>query len=382
MANWDVIVVGGGLMGCATAYQLARRGCRVLLLEQFAIGHAHGSSHGHSRIIRYSYETPGYVQLMVAAYRAWAELEQDAATPLLHTTGGLDLGLPGTPGLQACYASLRAVGIDCEWLDHAELRQRFPQFQLPEAALGLYQAAAGILPASRCVATLATQARRYGATIEEGATVQRLAPDGAGALVQTATASYRAERVVISAGSWAGQLLHTLNLDLPLTVTREQVVFFAPRQPELFEPGRFPIFIDYGIGAPDGASLDCYGFPLFDIAAVKVARHRKGPIINPADPATAPDPRESERVRGYVAQLLPAAAGDIVLAETCRYTTTPDTDFILDHHPTLPQFIVGSPCSGHGFKFGPLMGTILADLAQQGSTSHDIAPFTLRRFGV
>jgi sarcosine oxidase len=382
MKHWDYIVVGGGVMGSATAYQLARRGERVLLLEQFAIGHTRGSSHGHSRIIRYSYETPGYVQLMIAAYHAWAAVEQDASTQLIHVVGGLDVGEPETPSLQACHASLQANGIACEWLDQRALAERFPQFRLSESMVGLYQADAGILPASHCVATLAAQARRYGADVRENVAVQRIKADGDGVMVQTPQATYLAGRVVVTAGSWVPALLHDLGLDLPLTVTREQVVFFAPRRPELFAPGRFPIFISYGATEREGSAFNFYGFPIFGLAGIKVAQHHAGVVIHPDDDNTAPDLAATKRVQAYVEQALPDAAGEVFHAETCRYTSTPDMDFILDCHPVHPQIVVGSPCSGHGFKFGALIGRILADLAQSDTTQHAIAPFTLRRFGV
>ncbi|MCG8353406.1 MAG: N-methyl-L-tryptophan oxidase [Chloroflexales bacterium] len=382
MTHWDYIVVGGGVMGSATAYQLARRGERVLLLEQFAIGHMRGSSHGHSRIIRYSYETPGYVQLMRAAYQAWADAEQDASTQLVHVVGGLDVGDPETPSLQACYASLRANGIACEWLDQRALAERFPQFLLSESMVGLYQADAGILPASQCVATLLVQARRYGADVRENVAVQQIKADGDGVAVQTTQETYLADRIVITAGSWAQALLRDLGLDLPLKVTREQVVFFAPRRPELFAPDRFPIFISYGATEREGSVFNFYGFPIFGLAGIKVAQHHAGLVIQPDDDNTAPEPAATRRVQAYVEQMLPDAAGEVLHAETCRYTSTPDMDFILDCHPVYPQIIVGSPCSGHGFKFGALVGHILADLAQGGMTKHAIAPFTLRRFGV
>lgn len=382
MSTWNYIVVGGGVMGCATAYQLARKGCRVLLLEQFGIGHQQGSSHGLSRIIRYSYETEHYVRLMGAAYAAWSDLEDDADDTLVNTTGGLDIGAPDSPALRACQASMRAAGIAYEVINHTDLRARFPQFRLPEQTIGVHQLDAGILPASRCVATLAAQARRYGAEVREGVRVRRLAPDGAGALVETDAETYRADRVIVTAGSWAGALLRDIGLDLPLTVTREQVAFFKPRRPELFHHFNFPVFITYGATDHSGASFEFYGFPSFDTAAVKVARHRAGPVIDPADEETGPDAANLAQVRAFVEQTLPEAAGDLTLTETCRYTTTPDTNFILDIHPRLPQFVVGSPCSGHGFKFGALVGKILSDLAQHGATPHNIAPFTLARFGV
>src|SRR5689334_2347937 len=229
MRHYDAIVVGGGVMGCASAYHLAKRGRRVLLLEQFAIGHDRGSSHGHSRIFRLAYAAPDYMRLAQAALPLWRALEREAGVELLLQTGGLDFARPGTPAFEDTRATLAALGVEFEQLDRPAIEKRFPQFQMPDDIVGIYQRDSGILDANRCVATLAAQARQHGADLRENEPARQLRAAGAGVEVQTDTATYAADRLVVTAGAWARPLLRQLGLDLPLTVTREQVAFFAPR---------------------------------------------------------------------------------------------------------------------------------------------------------
>jgi sarcosine oxidase len=381
MQHYDVIVVGGGVMGCATAYHLARRGRRVLLLEQFAIGHDRGSSHGHSRIFRLAYDLPDYVRLAQAALPLWRALEREAGVELLLQTGGLDYARPGTPVFENTCAALAALQIEFEQLDSAAVARRFPQFDMPGDTVAIYQRDAGILDANRCIATLASEARRHTADVRENEPARQIRAAGAGAEVRTDTASYAADRLVVTAGAWARPLLRQLGLDLPLAVTREQVAFFAPRavdgasDPDQFMPGRFPIFIEHAVASPAA-----YGFPIFGLPGVKIGFHQGGPVIEPESQERAPDSAMNTALHDYLARWIPGAAGELLFSQTCRYTNAPDDHFIIDRHPEHPQIAIGSPCSGHGFKFGVLIGAILADLAEHGATEHPIEMFTIARF--
>jgi sarcosine oxidase len=381
MPHYDVIVVGGGVMGCASAYHLAKRGRRVLLLEQFAIGHDRGSSHGHSRIFRLAYDAPDYVRLAQAALPLWRTLERESGADLLLQTGGLDYARPGTPVFESTRATLAALQIEFEQLDRAALAQRFPQFNMPDDVQAIYQRDTGILDASRCVATLASEARRHGADVRENEPARQLRAAGAGVEVRTDAASYAADRLIVTAGAWARPLLLQLGLDLPLTVTREQVAFFAPRaasgddDPDQFAPGRFPIFIQH-----DAINPAAYGFPIFGLPGIKIGFHQGGPPIEPESEQRAADPAMNAALHAYLARWIPGAAGELLFSQTCRYTNTPDEHFIVDRHPEHSQIVVGSPCSGHGFKFGVLIGAILADLAERGATEYPIGMFALTRF--
>jgi sarcosine oxidase len=226
------------------------------------------------------------------------------------------------------------------------------------------------------VTALADQARRYGAAVREGAPALAIRPVSGGVEVRTATATYAADRLVVTAGSWARPLLRQLGLDLPLTVTKEQFAFFRPHRPELFEPERCPVFIHH---VDEGPSV--YGFPMAGLPGVKAAFHGAGPAIAPESEDQAVEPGPLAELHAHVARWLPQAAGEVMRAQTCRYTTTPDHEFIIDRHPEHGQILIGSPCSGHGFKFGIVIGSILADLAERGATSHAIGRFRLERFG-
>lgn len=375
MERYDVIVIGAGVMGGAAAYHLARRGRRVLLLEQFPIGHERGSSHGHSRIFRLAYDEPDYLRLARAAYPLWRELEADTGAELLRLTGGLDFADAGSPALAATRDTLAAAGVPFEEVDHLAAAERLPQFAFSAGVAGLYTPTSGILDASACVAALAEGARRHGATLRDEEPATEIRPTSGGVEVSTAAGAYAADRLVVTAGSWARPLLRQLGLDLPLTVTKEQFAFFRPLRPELFEPERCPIFIHHIEGAPS-----MYGFPMAGLPGVKAAFHNAGPTIAPEGEGREVEPGPLAELHAHVARWLPLAAGEIMHAQTCRYTNTPDHEFIIDRHPEHAQIVIGSPCSGHGFKFGIVVGSILADLAEGGASEHPIGRFRLERF--
>ncbi|MBI1877000.1 MAG: N-methyl-L-tryptophan oxidase [Chloroflexi bacterium] len=371
----DVIVVGGGVMGCAVAYHLAKDGQRVLLLEQFAVGHAYGSSHGPSRIIRLAYDGADYVQLARAAYALWQDLEAESGESLMLKVGGFDFGPPDAFMLAGIGAMYQTLGVPFEAVDRDEIVCRFPQFNLPEDTMGYYQPDYSLLAADRCVATLAAEARRYGATLRENEPAHEIRATASGVAVRTEQGIYTAERLILSAGSWMRPLLQQLDLALPLTVTKEQLAFFKPPDPTLFMPDRFPLFIQRFPGTTSLGS----GFPIFGHTGVKMMLDRIGPETDPDDPDCSIDQPRLDRLRAYVAGVLPGLGNDIVEAVTCRYTMTPDEDFVIDRHPAHPQIVIASPCSGHGFKFGVVIGRILADLAVRGTTEHPIGRFRLDR---
>ncbi|MDQ2998847.1 MAG: FAD-dependent oxidoreductase, partial [Chloroflexota bacterium] len=224
--------------------------------------------------------------------------------------------------------------------------------------------------------TLTDEARRGGAIVRDEQPVRQIQASGAGVVVHTDAAAFAADRLVVTAGSWARPLLSQVGLDLPLTVTKEQVAFFKPLDPELFAPGRCPIFVHHMDVGPA-----VYGFPIYGLPGVKAAFHNAGPAIAPESDDRDVESERLTALQAHIARWLPQAAGEILLAQTCRYTCTPDHEFIIDRHPEHPQIVIGSPCSGHGFKFGVLIGSILADLAERGATSQLIERFRLGRFG-
>ena len=371
----DVIVVGGGVMGAATAYHLAKDGQRVLLLEQFGIGHSYGSSHGPSRIIRLAYESEDYVQLARAAFAGWRALEAESGESLMRTIGGLDIGPPDGFALDEIRQTYEASGVPFEALDRDEIVRRFPQFQLPDETIGYYQPDYSLLAADTCVAALAAMARRYGTLIHEHEAVQTVAPTATGVEVCTEGGTYTADRVVLSAGSWMRPLVRQLGIDLPLTVTKELIVYFEPPDPAEYTPDRFPLFIHR---FPNTTMLGS-GFPIFGHAGFKMILDRIGKVTHPDDSDRTPPQTQLDRLLEYAASVLPRLGNKVIETVTCRYTMTPDEHFIIDYHPAYPQIVIASPCSGHGFKFGVIIGRILADLATHGATRYPLERFRLDR---
>ena len=374
MANqFDVIILGMGVMGSATAYHLASTGKRILALEQFNLDHQLGSSHGESRIIRYAYENPIYVEMVKHAFPMWRDLEKVSGRDLMFTTGGFDFGAIDAPTLMKTYQSLTAAGIAFEWLDTAEANKRFPQFRVAPNERAIYQPDAGYLMASRCVLTQIEVARSRGAVVRTETSVTRIEVSADRVTVQTESEKYEAGSLVITAGPWAPRVLGWLGLDMPLQPTRESYVFFMPEKPELFTPERCPVFIYHD-------TPWYYGLPSVGGTGLKVGQHPRNEPVDPDTCKRTPDEDYIQQVSGWLQQHMPGAAGPVSDARICLYTMTPDEDFIIDRHPEYPNVVFGTGFSGHGFKFGILIGRILADLATTGSTPFDLKLFSIRRF--
>jgi sarcosine oxidase len=366
-----VVVVGLGALGSAAAWALARAGARVLGLEQFELGHHRGASHDHARIIRRSYHTPGYVRLAGLAYAAWAELEGEAGERLVVTTGGLDLFPAGSAIPPGPYrASLEAGGVPYQWLDAAEVMRRWPAFRLDQDVHGLWQADAGIVPAAHGTRLLQRLAGGYGATLLDRTPVTAVHDRGGWVEVATAGATFRAGRLVLCADAWTGDLLAQLGAELPLVVTQEQFSYLRPADPGAFAVGRFPVWIWM-----DDPSF--YGFPVWPDAALKAAQDVGGLQVTAGSRGFDPDPAASARLAGFLRTRLPAAGAHDHTA-TCLYTLTPDRDFALGPLPGHDRVLVALGAA-HGFKFAPLLGRVLADLALHGGTDVDITPFALDR---
>jgi sarcosine oxidase len=342
VADAGVIVVGGGVIGTSTARALALDGREVLLLERFTIPHKRGSSHGASRIFRFSYEDPKFVRMAQEALPLWRELEVDTGERLLTVTGGLDLG----KGLDEHASALEACGAATEWLSAEDVQGRFPHVKLPADTRALFQPDAGFLAADRAVVAFAVSARAHGAEIKENTQVLALRASGGGVEVETEERTYRAPVAVVTAGGWARGLLAGAGIELPVRVTRETVAYFR-----LDEEATIPSLVDWG--SPAVYSLRSPG------QGLKVGEHIAGPVVDP-DSDGSPDGESAARLSGWVKTRYPDADPEPHLAETCLYTVTDDEDFIIDRRGPI---VFGSPCSGHGFKFAPVTGRRLAELA-------------------
>jgi sarcosine oxidase len=375
MRTYSHIVVGGGALGTGAAYWLAKSGARdVLLLEQFELGNDRGASEDHSRIIRHSYHSADYTALTPAAYETWAELEEETGLQLVLRTGGLDLATLGTPGLEELEnyrASLRVAGLPWEDLDAAELRARHPQWRVDDDVVAMYQESTGILDIRRACAAQIARARAMGATFRPHTRVTALRSSADHVTVSTDAGDFAAEHVVVCVASWLERLAPSLGIDWQVTLTEEQVTYYATPNLRDFAPDRFPIW------AWHGEHL-FYGFPVYGEVAVKVARDMRGVWTTIDDRTYEPDPAEEDLLRGFLEQRLPGAVGPVLGSRTCVYDMPPDRDFVLDVVPGHPRVVLGIG-AGHAAKFACLIGRILAELAIDGTTRYPIAPFAIDR---
>jgi sarcosine oxidase len=375
MSHFDVVVCGLGAMGSAALHRVAHRGRRVLGIERFTPGHDRGSSHGATRVIRLAYfEHPSYVPLVRRAYELWREIDGAAGRKLLHVTGVVEIGPPDGILVKGTLASAKLHALRHDVLSARELMQRYPAFQLPSQDVAVAQPDGGFLEAEPSIHALLALAKAAGAEIRCGETVRAIEPRPGGVRIVTDRAMVEAGAAIVAAGPWTKSLLP--DLAAPLRVTRQAMAWFAPTEPALFAPGRFPVFL---IESRHGIH---YGFPPFGDTGIKVAKHpHRDETVDLEDYDRSVSAADEALIRAALAEFLPAANGRRLAAKTCLYTVMPDRDFLIDRLPGSPQVIVASPCSGHGFKFAPVIGEILADLAITGSTRHDIARFRLGRGG-
>jgi sarcosine oxidase len=344
MERADAIVVGAGVMGAATAWRLNRAGLSVVLLEQFEVGHDRGSSHGAVRVFRFSYDEAQFVLMAMESLPLWRELEEGSGQEILTVLGGFDVG--PTPRLESHTRALGSSGARFELLTGKDVVARFPSLSLPATASVLYQQDAGVLLAERAVRAMVDLAVAGGTSLRERSQVLEVRAAGDHAEVSTAGESFRAPVAVVTAGAWARPLLLGVGVDLPVTPTRETVAFFPS-----YNDASFPVFVEWTEG------------PLYALPSpgqgLKTGWHHTGPETDP-DVRGPVEARVVDRMSSWVEERFPGAVSEHHHAETCLYTNTADERFILERHGPI---VVGSACSGHGFKFAPLIGERLGKLA-------------------
>jgi monomeric sarcosine oxidase len=352
----DLIIVGAGLAGAAAAFVAARRGLNVVVLEAFGPAHRNGSSHGSARIFRRAYPDPLYVRLTGESGQRWRALEDAAGERLLTLTGAIDFGPEREP--ERLHQVLTECGVPAELLPEQAAAERWPFIDFDGAGPVMYHEDAGALDPDRAIAAMLRLAAASGADVRFDTPVEKLATAAGGAVASTAGETFTAPVVVVAAGPWIAPLLAGL-VELPrLTVTQQQVFHFAPAPGRGAEP--WPVFIQsggggYRYGLPGGRDGGVPG-------AVKIGEHNPGQATTAAGRDFRIDPAARERVRAFVADRLPGLDPAPGHEASCLYTWTANEDFILDR-PGGGPFVVASPCSGHGAKFAPLLGEIIADLA-------------------
>ena len=374
MQTYDAIVVGVGGMGSAAVYHLAKRGQRVLGLEQYDIPHQQGSSHGVSRIIRLAYyEHPSYVPLLHRAYELWWALERTVQERLLHVTGALNIGAETSEVFAGALESVQAHNLAHEILAPEAVRRRFPGYGLQAPLMALYEPQGGLLAAERCIVAHVSAALQHGAEVHGRETVEGWETGDGGVRVRTNRGVYQAERLVLTAGAWTHRLLTRYHG--VLQPERQVLIWMQPRVPSAFQMDAFPVFI---LDVEEG---HYYGMPTYGIPGFKIGRfhHLEQPVDDPAAMDRGFHPEDEALLRGLVQRYFPDGDGPILSTATCMFTNSPDGHFVIDFHPDDPRVVFAGGFSGHGFKFCSVIGEILADLAADGATRHDISLFSAAR---
>ena len=371
-----VLILGIGGVGAMAAWRLALAGHEVIGFEQFGLDHDRGSSYGDSRIVRRVYPDALYTGLMADAYALWDELQAQTIGELFRRAGGVFCGPAQHPLVLQAQAALQTGGVEHEVLDAQECGRRFPAFRLAPDEVAVWEPSMGYARASRCVRTAAQLAREKGAILREHTPISHIAADASGVRVTTQAGEVVAgDRLLITAGPWTGPRLAEFGVSVPLVVTRQAYAHLEPAtHADAFDTGRFPVWID--------AATNFYGFPrLGDVVpGVKIALHEHGAITTPETVERGVTEADTETIRSYARTRFPWLGDRVVYSKVCLYTNTPTEDFIVDAVPGLPHTFVVGGLSGHGFKFTPLLGQILADLAVGTLVSYDLSRFRITRF--
>jgi len=364
--HFDVIVVGLGTMGSATCYHLAKRGVKVLGLDRSDIPNSQGSHHGGSRVIRLSYyEHPNYVILLRRAYTLWEQLNDASGLKVIHLVGGLYLGHPQADVMIGIKRASEEMSIPHEEMTREDVRLRYPMFTVPESMVGVYEKQAGFVVPELAVAAHAGLAMNHHAVLHGHEPVSTWSSNARGITVTTPHGTYSAGHLVLAAGAWSHRVIGQLGINL--VVTRQAMGWVWPRRRDLFAYGRFPIWnIDATDPGKPFAGL-YYGFPMtLEHPGLKVAFHRTADPCDPDTVSREPTEVDTETFLPCLRRFLPDGMGPLLAARICLYTNTPDGHFIVDRHPEYNNVSIACGFSGHGFKFAPVIGELLADMAVNG----------------
>lgn len=379
MEKFDVAVVGLGVFGSAAAWQAAQKGAKVVAFEQFEFGHVRGASHDTSRIVRTAYDAPEYVSLAKAAYKDWAELEKSAGVKLLTVTGGIVVlanDRSWSSGVKATdyTASLDTNNVPYELLNAKEARKRWPQIKFGDDEVAVYTADTGMAHAAKTVTAMQFVARAHGAVLKENTPVTGIEPLGKGAnskgvIIQTRTGNFQANKVILAADAWINKLLAPLGAQIPLEVMQEQVTYFKPESSSSFGPDQFPVWIRI----VDGKTF--YGFPTFGEPTIKAARDLSNNHMDPEERSYVHSPELLKELTNFMDDFISKDQKlEPLRTLTCQYAVTPNRQFILSALESYPDILVALG-AGHGFKFGPVVGRVMAELAINGRTTEDLSKF-------
>ncbi|MCL1696675.1 MULTISPECIES: N-methyl-L-tryptophan oxidase [unclassified Lysinibacillus] len=369
---YDVIVIGAGSMGMAAGYHLAKAGKNVLMLDAFNPPHEEGSHHGETRIIRFAYgEGASYVPFVKRAGELWRELETLTSEALFLQTGVINVGEETHPFIQNVKTSAKLYDLALEQYSAAEAMEKWPGLSLPKNFVACFEPTAGVLRVEACISAYKKLALEAGATLHTNEKVQSI---NAGAIVrvQTATNIYEAKHLIVTAGAWTTELLQTMDIAIPVTPTRKTFAWFEADE-QLYREDIFPAYCF------EFADSMYYGFPSIDGAGLKLGRHDGGEAINPNEPLCPFDEQDSVDLQNFIQRFMPQH-GALKYGKTCKYSMTPDENFIIDFLPEHQNIVIAAGFSGHGFKFSSAVGEVLADLTLHGKSKQDLSLFKLSRF--
>ncbi|XP_008277079.1 peroxisomal sarcosine oxidase [Stegastes partitus] len=375
--EFDCIVIGAGVQGSFTAYQLAKKKQKTLLLEQFVLPHTRGSSHGQTRIIRKAYEQDFYVNMMEETYELWAQLEREAGVKLYRQTGLLVMGPEKSHYYAQVKNTLQKNKVPMVTLTPDNFSQHIPHFRLAEGDGAVVEVTAGILYADRALKAVQAEFQKLGGVLRDNEMVTDIKP-GPIVTVSTSAGVYRTKRLVITAGPWANRLLAHTGLQLPLEVVKINVCYWKEKVPGSYDvKRRFPCFI---LTESQESKDHIYGLPSNEYPGLMKVCYHTGSTADPDNRDQQKDRSDIDILQRCINRCLPGLVPEPAVVESCLYTLTPDRHFVLDCHPTYSNIVIGAGFSGHGFKFGPIIGKLLCELSLGEVPSHDLSPFRIRRF--
>ncbi|XP_061538108.1 peroxisomal sarcosine oxidase [Phycodurus eques] len=374
---YDYIVIGAGVQGSFTAYQLVKRKKKTLLLEQFTLPHTRGSSHGQTRMIRKAYDQNFYTHMMDEGYELWAQLEREAGVKLFRRTGLLVMGPENSRSYLDFKSTLEKNKIPMVVLTPDNFNQHIPNVILADGDGALVDTTAGVLYADRALKVAQGQFHKLGGVIKDQEKVTDIKP-GLTVTVSTSAGVYQAKGLVITAGAWANELLAHVNLHLPLEVMRINVCYWKEKVPDSYHVNkRFPCFL---LTEGEEAKDHIYGLPSNEYPGLMKICYHYGSETDPDQRDKKTDCADIDILRRYIARYLPGVIPEPAVVESCMYTLTPDRHFVVDRHPAYGNIVIGTGFSGHGFKFGPVIGKLLCELSLGEVPSYDLSPFQISRF--
>jgi sarcosine oxidase/L-pipecolate oxidase len=375
---FDFTVVGAGVEGSATAYQLSKMvpGKRIALVEQFTVGHTRGSSTGGSRITRNAYNKSFYTAMMKECFSLWGELELESGREIYIPTGGLYFGPETSRTLWSVADSLKKQGVPHEVIDAEEANKRVPLLNLPPSYKCVMEKDAGVLKPPDALKAFQEQFVKNGGVLLENCKVEKIVP-GTSVKLYTSKGVITTRHLIITAGTWTAKLLEPTGLSLPLKVWRPNVLYWTVGDEKLASPDLLPVFNFY---RDDGSEYDMYGLPICEYPGlVKICQH-EGVEVDPDNRDLVPGAASVPAVTEFIRKHFRSVAAQPSVVETCLFTITPDHGYIMDRHPRHPNIIIGAGFSGHGFKLSPVVGKILSELVLDLPPSYDMKPYCINRF--